>query len=262
MAAYIDSHCHLDFSFLSEKLEVVLRACAEEGVGHFIVPAVGRSNWRRVLALGAQHGQIAVGLGMHPYFIASHCDEDLECLRGLIVRHRADVCAVGEIGLDRMQPMFERQKDLFLQQLELAREYDLPVIVHSRKTHGDVLWCLKRAGVTKGVVHAFSGSRQEAEAFVSLGMKLGAGSVLVWPRGSKVRSVFASMGSEHVLLETDAPDMPLPGQQTGQATPANISRVFEALHAVREESPEQLRARLWDNTVALFGLHHWVNPEV
>lgn len=257
MVAYIDSHCHLNFAEFAGRRAELFGECDRSGVSHFIVPATGRDNWESVLALHQCYEQVAIAFGLHPYFIASHRDEDVHLLRNALQTHREKVCALGEIGLDRTRPMYDRQKDLFLQQLEVAHELALPVIVHSRKAHSDTLWCLKQAGVRAGVIHAFSGSQQEADAFVDWGMHLGVGAVIAWPRGNKARAVFADVDVRFLLLETDAPDMPVPGQRKGEATPANIPLIFESLSRVRSESPKALRRQLWCNSVALFGLQRW-----
>ncbi|EGG4172565.1 metal-dependent hydrolase, partial [Salmonella enterica] len=168
-----------------------------------------------------------------------------------------NVVAVGEIGLDlyRDDPQFARQERFLDAQLQLAKRYDLPVILHSRRTHDKLAMHLKRQDLPRtGVVHGFAGSLQQAERFVRLGYKIGVGGTITYPRASKTRDVMARLPLDALLLETDAPDMPLKGFQGQPNRPEQAARVFDALCELRPEPAEVIADTLYRNTITLFRL--------
>ena len=185
---------------------------AQAGVGRIIVPAISAERFSRVLALAAQHEALYAALGMHPIVIEEHTDEGLAQLEALMAQRPPKLVAVGEIGLDlyRDDPQFDRQTQALLEaQLRLAKRYDLPVILHSRRTHDKLAMLLKKHALPRtGVIHGFAGSLQQAERFVQLGYKIGVGGTITYPRASKTREVMARLPLSALLLETDAPDMP------------------------------------------------------
>ena len=259
MSGFIDTHCHLQFSqFDDDRAEMMMRA-HQVGVTHFVVPGVTAASWpqQRDYARRYQHWFNAFGL--HPYFIDEHSDAHIAQLSDELAQGGA--VAVGEIGLDASCNNMDKQRQLFNQQLELAVEFQLPVILHHRKTLDEMLKLVRESGVLKalapgaaGVVHAFSGSEQQAQAWVDAGFKLGIGGVITYQRANKTRKAVAAMPLEALVLETDSPDMPTSGKQGQRNEPAYMTRVFDALCELRSETPHQLRAALRDNSHALFKL--------
>lgn len=165
--------------------------------------------------------------------------------------------AIGEVGLDRYrdEPQFAKQERFLEAQLRLAKRYDLPVILHSRRTHDTLAMHLKRQDLPRtGVVHGFAGSLQQAERFVQLGYKIGVGGTITYPRASKTRDVMARLPLEALLLETDAPDMPLNGFQGQPNRPEQAARVFDVLCELRPEPAEAIAEALYHNTTTLFTL--------
>ncbi len=175
-------------------------------------------------------------LGLHPIVIEQHSDDCLEQLQQALDKRPQKLVAVGEIGLDlyRDDPQFDKQERLLEAQLKLAKRYELPVILHSRRTHDKLAMHLKRHALPRtGVVHGFSGSVQQAERFVQLGYKIGVGGTITYPRASKTREVMAQLPLDSLLLETDAPDMPLNGFQGQPNRPEQVVRVFDVLCELR-----------------------------
>lgn len=254
---FIDTHCHFDFPpFCGDEVASIQRA-ADVGVGKIIVPATESANFSRVLALAEQFPPMFAALGLHPIVIEHHADDCLDKLQQILDKRPQKVVAVGEIGLDlyRDDPQFARQEYILEAQLRLAKRYDLPVILHSRRTHDTLAMHLKRQNLSRtGVVHGFSGSLQQAERFVQLGYKIGVGGTITYPRGSKTRDVMARLPLDALLLETDAPDMPLNGFQGQPNRPEQAARVFEALCELRPEPEEVIADALYRNTTALFDL--------
>lgn len=254
---FIDTHCHFDFPPFTGDEEASIQRAAAVGVNKIIIPATEADNFPRVLALAERFPQLYAAIGLHPIVVERHSDESLAQLEAAIALKPAKLVAVGEIGLDlyRENPQFERQQSLLDEQLRLAKRYDLPVILHSRRTHDKLALHLKRHNLPRtGVVHGFAGSFQQAERFVQLGYKIGVGGTISYPRASKTRDVMAQLPLSSLVLETDAPDMPLNGYQGQPNRPERVAEVFTHLCSLRHESPEEIVTALLENTHALFGL--------
>ncbi len=249
---FFDTHCHLDFSVFDPIRSQVLDSCECNGVSRILLPGVSASHWERLLKLAESDDRFLVALGLHPCFLAEHKVEHIELLTCFIKDF--SVAAVGEIGLDFWAGTETKslQLELLDAQLELAREAMLPVILHSRKSHDVLISRLRRVGVEQGVVHAFSGSWQQAVAFLDQGLKLGLGGTLTYPRANKLREIVKRLPLDAMVLETDAPDMPLNGRQGSLNRPDYLPEVFAVLCELRDEDPAVLAQCLWDNSVQLF----------
>lgn len=254
---FVDTHCHFDFPpFTGNETQSIAQA-AKAGVQAFIVPAIEAANFERVLDLARSHTALYAALGLHPIVVETHQDAHLDQLKACILTAGNKLVAIGEIGLDlyRDDPQFDRQQALLDAQLKLAKRHDLPVILHSRRTHDKLTMHLKRADLPRtGVVHGFSGSLQQAQRFIELGYKIGVGGTITYPRASKTRDVMAQLPLSSLLLETDAPDMPLNGFQGQPNRPEQAARVFTTLCELRAESAETLADALLQNTEDLFGI--------
>lgn len=254
---FIDTHCHFDFPpFSGNEADSIARA-AQSGVTRIIVPAIEADHFPCVLALAEQHTALYAAVGLHPIVIERHDAQSLEQLETCLQARHHKLVAVGEIGLDlyREEPQFDRQVQILEAQLRLAKRYDLPVILHSRRTHDKLAMLLKKHALPRtGVVHGFAGSLQQAERFVQSGYKIGVGGTITYPRASKTREVMARLPLSALLLETDAPDMPLNGFQGAPNRPEQAARVFTVLCELRREPPEVIAQALLDNTTALFTL--------
>lgn len=254
---FIDTHCHFDFPPFTGDEEASIQRAAAAGVSKIIMPATEADNFPRVLALAERFSQLYAAIGLHPIVVERHGDESLAQLEAALALKPEKLVAVGEIGLDlyRENPQFERQQYLLDEQLRLAKRYDLPVILHSRRTHDKLALHLKRHNLPRtGVVHGFAGSLQQAERFVQLGYKIGVGGTISYPRASKTRDVMAQLPLSSLILETDAPDMPLNGYQGQPNRPERIADVFTHLCSLRDEPPEEIASALLVNTHALFSL--------
>lgn len=258
-----DTHCHLDFPPFGDPAErrALLDRAGQLGVRRFIVPAVRAASWQGLLEWQAQEPRVQIALGLHPYFVAEHSESDISQLRTLLARHRERVVAVGEAGLDQAlsEPDYPRQLQLFEQQLILACEFDLPLILHVRKAHPDALRLLKQYQLPRGgVLHGFSGSFELAQSYIGLGFKLGIGGTITYPRAAKTRRTAARLPADSLLLETDSPDMPLYGYQGQRNSPERLPQVLATLAELRQElHPErlsELARQLEQNCCQLFNL--------
>lgn len=239
----IDSHCHLDFPAFAADRAAVIDAAHAAGVEQMVVPAVTVANFSQVLDLCTATPGLYPALGLHPCF--SHAfDADLERLEQALSGFREQVVAVGEIGMDLRpaQAPVEMQSRLLEAQLQLAKAHDLPVLLHVVRAHDQVLKLLRRHDLPRaGIVHAFSGSEQQARIYAQLGFKLGFGGAMTHARAHKLHRLAASLPLEWLVLETDAPDMPLAGGPTPNQ-PAQLCRIAEWLAQLRHCSVAEIAA--------------------
>ncbi|MDI6935595.1 TatD family hydrolase [Pantoea sp. EABMAA-21] len=254
---FIDTHCHFDFPpFVDDAAGSIARA-AQSGVERIIVPSVDASRFALVSQLAQQHDALYAALGLHPINIAVHQDAHLDQLEQWLQTPDSKRVAIGEIGLDlyMQDAQFDKQTRLLDAQLKLAKKYDLPVILHSRRTHDQLALHLRRHDLPRrGVVHGFAGSQQQAERFIQLGYAIGVGGTITYERASKTRNTIANLPLTSLLLETDAPDMPLQGYQGQPNRPERARNVFDVLCQLRSESPDIIADTLWQNSLRVFAL--------
>lgn len=250
----IDTHCHLDFSaFENDRLEVMHRARAK-GVHRFVIPGVKKSYWQPLIDFCHTQQGVYYALGLHPLFFAAHQRQHLFDLRTCLQGNQA--LAVGEIGLDFYPAEVNRdeQIEFFEQQLRIAQDFGLPVILHVRKAHEETIACLRKIKVTGGIVHAFNGSIQQAERYQSLGFKFGFGGMLTYERSSKLRALAKELPLNSLVLETDAPDMTVAQHHGQRNSPEYLPYCLEALAQVRDEDIETIAQATTDNANSVFRL--------
>ena len=254
MTVLFDSHCHLDGpEFDADRDAVVARARAA-GVAGQLVPAIDAASWDGIATLCARHPGLHPAWGLHPMLLDRHRPEHLAQLRVWVERHRPR--AIGECGLDfyieGLDP--DTQRTYFRAQLDLAREFALPVIVHARRAVEEVTATLKKVGGLTGVVHSFSGSPEQARQLFELGFHLGLGGPVTYERARKLQAVVRAMPLDRLLLETDAPDQPVAGHQGERNEPCRLPRVAQAIAELRGESLETIAAATTANACRLFGI--------
>ncbi len=263
---WVDTHAHLDATdFGAEGVEVAQRARAA-GVAGGVIPAVEVGNFAAVRDLAHACGW-GYALGIHPLYVDRAGEGDLDLLAAAVRAAMDDPAfvGIGEIGLDFFVPGLdrERQTRFYAAQLRLARQFDLPVILHVRKSQDALLAGLRRAGfrpgVTAGIAHAFNGSAQQAAAFIDLGFALGFGGAMTFERALNIRRLAASVPATAVVLETDAPDIPpvwlyQPAGARSDAPPApnspeQLPRIAQTLAELRGWSLQQTAAQTTANAL-------------
>jgi TatD DNase family protein len=255
----IDSHCHLDSREFVVDRDVVVEAARANGVGGMVVPGVAPENWAAVRDCCARYPGCLPAYGVHPLYIDVLGDEALTLLRQWLKDEKAGLYpprAIGEIGLDHFVAGFDaaKQERFYVAQLKLAREFDLPVLLHVRRAVDQVLKGLRRSGVRRGIAHAFNGSRQQADAFIDLGFKLGFGGAMTYPGSTRIRQLAASLPLEAIVLETDAPDIPpvwLAGQRN---SPGELLAIAQGLAELRSLSLEQVVEATTRNAKAVLNI--------
>jgi TatD DNase family protein len=253
----IDSHTHLDFpDFDADRAEVLSRS-RQLGVRRMVVLGVYQQNWQRLWDLVQTDADLFAAFGLHPVYLDDHRPADLTELGDWLTRlngHR-QLCAVGEIGLDYFLEQLnrERQQSLFEAQLKLAVDFQLPALLHVRRSHAAVIATLKRIRLPRGgIIHAFAGSQEEAREYIKLGFKLGLGGAATWPQALRMHKVIARLPLEAVVLETDSPDM-APVMYAGQRnSPEHLPDICVALAKRMGINPSALAEASSRNACELF----------
>ena len=264
MPLWIDTHCHLDAREFAQDVDAVRQRARERGVGQIVIPAVDVHNFAAVRGLAHRHGD-SYALGIHPLCSPGAGVADLQALECALDAGRSDpaLVAVGEIGLDYFVTELDadHQEALLRAQLRLARRFDLPVLLHVRRSVDRVLKALREVPVPGGIAHAFNGSAQQARGFVDMGFKLGFGGTLTFDRALQVRRLAQALPSEAIVMETDAPDIPPhwlyrsaaerdAGEPQARNEPGELPRIAELLAQLRGVTPEALAEQTCRNAQA------------
>ena len=255
-STFVDTHCHLDAAEFDADREAVVAAAVAAGVTDMVIPAIERDNFGAVASVCRSHRGCHPAWGIHPLRVGRARTEDLDALRDMLRDNRATAVAVGEIGLDYFAtPRDEKlQEEYFIAQLELAREFDLPVILHVRRAIDAVLKQLRRIPQCGGIAHAFNGSRQQANEFIRLGFKLGFGGAMTFPRATRIRDLATNLPLDSIVLETDAPDIPPLWLDGARNSPLQLPRIAETLAELREIPLDQVARATTENAGAALRL--------
>jgi len=253
-ASLIDTHSHLDAGEFAPDRDAVHARARAVGVQLQIVPAVTRANFDEVAACCQRYADCLPAWGLHPIYLAVHSLTHLHDLRRQIEVWRP--VAVGEIGLDLFVPglSLAEQEAFYAEQLRIARDFDLPVLLHCRRANDLILKHLRRIKPRGGIAHAFNGSFQQAEAFMKLGFKLGFGGAFTWHRASHLRSLAKGLPLEALVLETDSPDISPEWLGRGRNEPAELLRIAEVLAQLRGVALADIVAATSANARTVLGL--------
>ena len=251
-----DTHCHLDVAPIYEQLARVLAQARAVGIRDFVLPGVDREGWEQLMRVRDSEPGVHAAPGLHPMYLRHHHPADLDVLKVLADSGR--IVAIGEIGLDYFVEDIDRQaqQQLFESQLEIAVQAQLPVLLHARKAHDQVLATLRRKRFPHGgIVHAFSGSYQQALAYIKLGFAIGVGGVITYDRARKVRKNCIELPEEWLVLETDAPDIIVAGHREEPCNlPEYLPDILATLADLRNEAPETTAAYTTQNARRILGL--------
>ena len=241
-----DSHCHWDHPKLQALQPGLWQACVKQGVQDILVPATTAAQWPALVALCKAQAR---------WHLAQHQASHLSLLQHLVTQ--AKPLAIGEIGLDWHLPeaTWAVQEALFIKQLRLAQQVRLPVILHVRKCHDRVIKLLRQQRFSQaGFVHAFSGNEQQAKAYADMGFKLGVGGTITYARASETRNLISRLPLSWLVLETDAPDMPMSHQVERLNHPDDLPKVLDVLAVIRMEDRAQLAQQTTANCLGVLGL--------
>lgn len=257
---FTDTHCHLDAAEFGNTQADIVRDALAAGVNRIVVPSVARPNFDAVRKLCAQYPSCSPAYGIHPMYTDEATPGDLDVLRDFLQQHKP--VAVGEIGLDFFIPHYDqvRQEHFFVEQLKLARDFDLPVLLHIRRAQDTILKHLRHfypsgapsTSLRTGIAHAFNGSRQQADEFIKLGFKLGFGGAMTHTRATKLRELAATLPLDSIVLETDAPDIPPDFLERGLPNESKyLPRIAQTLADLRGMTLEQVARATTENSMAV-----------
>jgi TatD DNase family protein len=263
---WIDTHCHLDAPEFASTLPAIIDAALEKNVQAILLPAVKAADCQQVRNLAKQYGQQIPGLvytlGIHPLYSNQAQETDIAILEQQILQSLTDprFVGVGEIGLDYFVEGLDprRQEYFFHAQLDLAAQYQLPVILHVRRSQDAILKALRRRKLPGGIAHAFNGSFQQAEQFIELGFKLGFGGAATYERALQIRRLLSELPLDSIVTETDAPDIPpawLRDEGIRFNEPAFLPRIVQVLASIRGINDIEFSQAVWRN--AMQALPRW-----
>lgn len=254
MSIIIDSHCHIDFSDFDGDRSAVIQRAQQVGVEKIIVPGVDRASWDRVRHCCDEHPSLYPCYGLHPYFIAEHSSNDIQALSNYIEQHRP--VAVGECGLDYFLKDLDRESQQFYfeQQLDIALQTYLPVVIHARKSTEAVIDAIKQRAGLRGMVHSYSGSYEQAVKLIDLGFYLSFGGAVTFEQASRLRKLVSRLPLDCLLVETDAPDQPGQMANRQRNEPAFIAEVVEQIALLHHTDVNRVADISTQNAKALFQL--------
>ncbi len=255
---WIDTHCHLDAQEFGAASQTVAAHALAAGVSMIVIPAVECANFAAVAALGGLVNT-SYALGIHPMYVARASEADLATLRAAVPAALADphFVAIGEIGLDFFIPALKdgalrAKQDFFYQeQLKIARDFDLPVLLHARRSQDAILKQLRRFKLRGGIAHAFNGSVQQAQIFIGLGFKLGFGGAMTFSRALQIRRLATELPLDALVLETDAPDISPAWLHPERNSPEQLPAIGAVLAELRAIDANAIAAATQANALAV-----------
>ena len=265
MLQLFDTHTHFDVEDFDHDRQQLAEQAYQAGVQALILIGFVQSRFKDLIATNQflkslpHVPQSYIAFGLHPFYIEQHTTQDILDLEQDLKQY--DCLALGEIGLDSYLKQHKtleikiQQADFFSQQLELAKHYDKPVLLHIRKSHGETLHILKQHQFKNGgIAHAFSGGVEEAKALIKLGFKIGMTGQITNPNAKRLHTVVQNISIDDMVLETDCPDMTplccqISTEHKTRNTPANLPYVLDGLSQILNIDKEQLAKRLWQNSL-------------
>lgn len=252
----IDSHCHLEAEEFAQDLDKVIQEAKRVNIVKLITSSVIPEQWEKSLNLTKDYPEVACTLGIHPWYVKEDYFPYLEQLKQA---KTMGAVGIGEIGLDAKitAPSFELQEKFFIQQLIIAKELNLPIVIHCRGAFSQLIGILKRFGTPKngGLIHAFKGSIEIVEELKPLNLYFSFGCGITYRYSSKREKILQHIYPDRLLIETDSPDIPPAGQTNIRNVPSNITLVISALKDYIRESDEQIAKVTTENAIKLFHLN-------
>lgn len=250
-----DTHAHYDDAQFEEDREPLLNAMEEQDVGTIVNASATVESWERVIALTEQYPSVYGMIGVHPDEVGALNETEFARMKELLQKPK--IVAVGEIGLDyhwNVEPE-EVQKAWFIRQLDLARELQMPVNIHSRDATEDTLRIMKNhAEGLSGIIHCFSGSREIAEEYVKMGFLIGVGGVVTFKNGKKLRRVVERVPLTSIVLETDCPYLAPDPYRGKRNHSAYIRYVAQEIAHIKGVTYEEVVEQTEKNARKVYGL--------
>ena len=250
-----DTHAHYDDDWFDADRDALLAAMPEKGVGLIVNPGITVETSRRAIAMAEKYPHVYAAVGIHPENCHDFVPQQIDELREL-ARH-PKVVAIGEIGLDYYwdtNPPKEFQQEVLRQQLALARELKLPVIIHDRDAHADTLAIVQEFPEVKGVFHCYSGSVEDSRTLVKLGWMLSFNGAATFKNARKAPEVIAEVPMDRLMIETDAPYL-APVPHRGKRNDSSlVYLVAEKIAQIKGLTAEEVAQITWNNGKRFFGI--------
>jgi TatD DNase family protein len=257
---WFDTHCHVDAPEFRDDLSLVLARAAEQGITGILIPAVQVSDFEHVIEIVEQWSslipQLCFALGVHPLYTKNAAESDIAATREAIAKYidHPRLVAVGEIGLDYFVEDLDHPKQewFFEEQLKIAKEFELPIVMHVRKSQDQLLKRLRAIPVSGGIAHAFNGSFVQAQHFLDLNFVLGFGGTITYDRSLQIKRLAQEFSIDSYVLETDSPDIPpswLMDEKSRRNEPAYLPRIAQAFAKERSIDLQTLAKINLQNTL-------------
>ena len=258
MNYFCDTHCHFDFAEFDEHRDQIWQSCQSKNIHRIIIPGIHPAQWETLSQLTETYQGTYFGIGIHPWWIEKVSEDSEKYFQTFALDHitKKHCVAIGECGLDKhINVSLERQTSVFEKHLQLAKDLSKPLIIHTRKTHNETIRLLKKYRLTRGgVIHGFTGSLETALTYWSMGFHLGIGATITYKRANKTRETARQLPADSIVLETDAPDMPLSGFQGEINSPEKLIDIAQALASIRQQPIDEIAKQTSTNAHSVFHL--------
>lgn len=250
----IDSHIHIDDARFDDDRQQLLSDARQSGVSGFVLPATVAKGFSKIKSIAAENDDVFPAYGLHPYFVDQHQQQDLDILAEFLQNNQA--VALGECGLDYYRDDLDRddQQYYFEQQIKMAKNLNLPLILHVNGAVQAVFEGLKKHDYYRAVMHSFNGSVEQARQITEAGVLLGFGTAVVNPKSHRLHEVVKSVSLKHVVIETDAPDQPLYHKSKERNLPADLVEVAEGIAQLKNTSVTELVKQTNQNCRQIFNV--------
>lgn len=249
---FFESHAHYDDKRFDKDRDELLVSMQNNNFGKVINVGASIPSSEKSVELAEKYDFIYASVGVHPHYVEEMSENDIDVLRSLAKNER--VVAIGEIGLDYYYDNSPRDLQVFWfkKQLDLAKELDLPVIIHSRDASQEVLDIIKESGVRKGVIHCFSSSLEIAREYVKMGFYLGVGGVVTYTDSKKLQNIVKILNLDNILLETDSPYLPPLSKKRTRNNSYNLVEISEKIGEILDKNVDEVVRITFENAEKLF----------
>ena len=250
---FIDTHTHIYLPEFDGDREAMLQKAKAAGVAQMLLPAIDTQTHAQMLQVEASFAGCIAMMGLHPCSVKENYKEELQAVAQYL--QQRSFAAVGEIGLDFYwdTTLTQQQYDAFETQIQWALQYNLPIVIHSRNAMDECIEVVKKYRGVRGIFHCFSGTVQQAEQVIELGMLLGIGGVVTY-KNAGLDKVLAQIGIEHIVLETDAPYLAPVPYRGKRNEPAYLDAIADKVAAITGIAKSEIAARTTENAIKLFEL--------
>ena len=256
----IDTHCHLDMEAYSEDLPDILSKAHCNGIRNVVTIGINEESSRTAIQLSKTHSMVYATVGIHPHDVGDIDHSDLNVMSSIIDQERKNIVGYGEIGLDffKCYAEPEAQKKYFRDQLFIAKNFNLPVVIHDREAHNDILKILTSAGPfdNGGIMHCFSGNSEYAKKVIDLGLNISIPGIVTFKNAKSLKEVAQIMPLDSMLLESDGPFLAPDPYRGKRNEPLYLLYTAEQISILRDISIDDIAEATTANATKIFNISH------